>query len=258
MRKPWPFPDFLRRRLLAGLLALPLVAAPALAQGPAPAPAAIAPPARLAIPAPLRLHYTIHGRVSFLPYRASGLLQWAHDGQNYASHLEVNVFLLGKRVQSSRGRLTPDGLQPLHFNDRVDTDRTVVFDYAQGLIRFSEGTAPVPLMAGAQDHLSVFMQLGSLMGAAPQRYPPGTQVTMPAMGIYGPESWSLVVDGPEQLSLPGGEQATVRLSRNPTRSDEPRVELWLAPALGWLPARIRLTQGNGDFVDQQWRSSEPP
>lgn len=257
-------PRFLWRRLLPGLLALGLVVPPALAQtsGAAPAtPTAAAEPSgptRLAIPAALRLHYAIHGRVSFLPYRASGLLHWAHDGQNYESRLEVNVFLLGKRVQSSRGRITAAGLQPLHFNDRVDTDRTVTFDYAQGLIRFSEGTAPEPLMAGAQDHLSVFMQLGSLMGTAPQRYPPGTQLTLPAMGIYGPESWSIVVDGPEALSLPGGELATVRFSRAPARADEPRVELWLAPTLGWLPARIRLTQGNGDFVDQQWRGSEPP
>jgi hypothetical protein len=36
------------------------------------------------------------------------------------------------------------------------------------------------------------------------------------------------------------------------------VEIWLAPALGYLPVRIRLTQDNGDYVDQQWRSSSAP
>ena len=38
---------------------------------------------------------------------------------------------------------------------------------------------------------------------------------------------------------------------------EPRdtqVDIWLAPSLGHLPVRIRLTQDNGDVVDQQLRT----
>jgi hypothetical protein len=31
----------------------------------------------------------------------------------------------------------------------------------------------------------------------------------------------------------------------------------LAPALGYLPARIRITEANGDYVDQQWLATEP-
>jgi hypothetical protein len=37
-----------------------------------------------------------------------------------------------------------------------------------------------------------------------------------------------------------------------------RVEVWLAPALEYLPARIRLTQSNGDEVDMLWRKTEKP
>ena len=60
------------------------------------------------------------------------------------------------------------------------------------------------------------------------------------------------------IELPGGDLAVFKLTRAATRSDEPNAELWLAPALGWLPARIRLHQDNGDFIDQQWRGSEAP
>jgi len=67
-----------------------------------------------------------------------------------------------------------------------------------------------------------------------------------------------VVEDEETLSLPGGELRALKLSRAPTRADEPRAEIWLAPALGWLPVRIRLSQENGDFIDQQWRGSEAP
>jgi hypothetical protein len=35
------------------------------------------------------------------------------------------------------------------------------------------------------------------------------------------------------------------------------VELWLAPALGYLPARILWTQANGDVVDQQLAHHSP-
>lgn len=243
----------LRRRLALGLLGL-LLGAPLLAADSASSGGGAA----LAIPASLRIRYTIRGRIGILPYSASGLLQWVHDEQNYDSRMEVNVFLLGSRVQSSRGRITPAGLQPLYFNDRVHDDRTVEFDYAKAQIRFSEGTPPVPLPAGAQDALSVFMQLGSLVGAAPQRYPAGTELVWPVMSIYGPDTLRFVVAGEEKLRLPGGEQATLKLTRAATRPDEPNAELWLAPALGWLPARIRLSQDNGDFVDQLWRSSESP
>lgn len=237
-------------------MAYALVALPSLARAAEPVPAAAAP--GLTVPAPLRLRYTIHGRVSHIPYRASGSLLWTHNGQSYESRLEVHMFLLGSREQISRGRITPAGLQPLHFNDRVRNDRTVEFDYRQARIRFSEGSEPAPLPPDAQDHLSVFIQLATLIGAAPQRFPKGTEVTLPAMGIYGPESWSIVVGGEERLSLPGGELTTLKLTRAPAKPDEPSAELWLAPALGWLPARIRLTQGEGDVVDQLWRGSEAP
>ena len=53
------------------------------------------------------------------------------------------------------------------------------------------------------------------------------------------------------LDLPFGETATLKLSRQPRREFDQKVELWYAPALGYLPVRSRITQANGDFVDQQ-------
>lgn len=235
---------------------------PAAAPVPAAAASAAAAPPPVAvqavIPGSLRLKYTLRGELSSLSYQASGELLWAHDGQNYEARMEVGAFLLGSRVQHSRGRITPAGLQPLRFADRVRQDRVAEFDHAQQQIRFSEGAPPVALPPDAQDQLSVFMQLGSLISTTPQHYPRGTAITLPAVGVYGPESWSVVVEGEETLSLPGGELRTLKLSRAPTRADEPRAEIWLAPALGWLPVRIRLSQENGDFIDQQWRGSEAP
>lgn len=269
--RPRPPPPLLPALPVAAPEPAPPAAAP---QAPAaPEVAAAAPPPQPAVPPPapeppappqatppgsLRLLYALEGELSRLAYHASGELLWKHDGQHYEARLEIGAFLLGSRVHSSRGRLTPAGLQPLRFIDRVRSDRSAEFDYDKQEIRFSEGPEPVPLPAQAQDQLSVFVQLGSLIGAAPQRYPAGTELALPAVGVYGPETWRFVVGPQEQLSLPGGEQAGLKLTREPARPDEPRAEIWLAPALGWLPARIRLSQPNGDFIDQRWRGSETP
>jgi hypothetical protein len=237
----------------------PAAAEPPPAVAAAPQPAASAPPPpRALVPGSVRLKYTLEGEISHLAYHANGELLWAHDGQQYEARMEVSAFLLGSRVQSSRGRLTPQGLQPQRFVDRVRNDRVAEFDYDKSQIRFSDGPEPVPLPPDAQDQLSVFVQLGSLIAGAPQDYPEGTAVTLPAIGVYGPESWRVVVGTEEKLNLPGGEQMALRLTREATRADEPRVDVWLAPALGWLPVRIRLSQSNGDFIDQQWRGSEAP
>ena len=89
------------------------------------------------------------------------------------------------------------------------------------------------------------------------RYPPGTQITQPTVSAREAEVWTLTVEGVEQLDLPGGQLEALRLVRQPRRPYDQRIEVWLARQLHWLPARIRITQANGDFVDQRWRGSEP-
>ena len=59
----------------------------------------------------------------------------------------------------------------------------------------------------------------------------------------------------EKLQMPGGDISAVRLWRDPNGEHDAKGEIWLAPDVGYLPVRIRLTQPNGDFVDQQWRET---
>jgi acyl-CoA hydrolase len=55
----------------------------------------------------------------------------------------------------------------------------------------------------------------------------------------------------ETLTLPFGILSTIKLSRQPRREFDQKVEIWYAPSLGYLPVRSKITQHNGDFVDQQ-------
>jgi hypothetical protein len=64
-----------------------------------------------------------------------------------------------------------------------------------------------------------------------------------------------VVQGEETLDLPGGQLRTRKLLRLPEASDNLGAELWLAPALNWMPARIRLREGRTSDVDLQWSQS---
>ena len=50
--------------------------------------------------------------------------------------------------------------------------------------------------------------------------------------------------------------ATLKLTRNPRKEFDIKVELWLAPGMDYVPVRLRLTQPNGDWLDQQWSSTD--
>ena len=48
----------------------------------------------------------------------------------------------------------------------------------------------------------------------------------------------------------------LKLTRSPRKEFDQKVELWLAPGMDYVPVRLRLTQPNGDSVDQQWSSTD--
>ena len=209
-----------------------------------------APAPRLSLPASARLRYELTGVVRGLTYYAHGTLDWQHDGASYQLRMDIGAFLLGSRVQASEGEVSASGLRPRRFSDRVHSERTVTFDPAQGVIRFSEGADPVPWSADAQDALSVFVQLGSLLLGSAPAYAVGETLELTAVGVYGPERWVFRVEPDEVLVLDGQAVATRKVRRAATRDDEPSIELWFAPAWGGLPVRIRLTQGEGDTADR--------
>jgi hypothetical protein len=62
----------------------------------------------------------------------------------------------------------------------------------------------------------------------------------------------------ESLSLAGGEQRALKLVRNPRLAFDQKVELWLATQLDYMPVRLKITEANGDFIDQKWLSIEAP
>lgn len=211
-----------------------------------------------AIPAPALLKYDIKGEVKGFAYFANGTLLWQHNGGNYDAQLEISHFLLGSRTQTSAGQLTTHGLEPLRFADKARTEVAAQLDHSQKQVTFTADGTQTKLETGAQDQLSVFLQLGALLGGESQRYQPGDRLAFQAVGARSSEQWIFEVGRMESLTLPGGVLQAIRLVRNPPAQGAPKVEVWLAPQMQYLPVRIRLTQGDGDFVEQQWRSLKKP
>jgi hypothetical protein len=207
------------------------------------------------IPPPARLKYDIKGEVKGFPYQVNGDLRWAQDGKTYDARMEISHFLLGSRVQTSTGQLTRFGLEPTRFGDKVRSEVAAHFDYGKNKVTFSANTPDVPLLPGAQDQLSVFMQLAAMFGANPKGFAQGSSLPFQAVGPRSADSWVFNVGALEKLQMPGGAISAVRLWRDPNGEHDAKGEIWLAPDVGYLPVRIRLTQPNGDFVDQQWRET---
>jgi hypothetical protein len=215
-------------------------------------------PTAFKAPGSALLKYSVQGKVKQFNYFASGELLWKNEGERYDARLEISAFLLGSRVQTSSGALGNEGLMPTRFGDKNRSELAAHFQRDKGLISFSANTPDVPLLKGAQDRLSIVLQLSALLAADPERFPVGTMLSFQTVSQREAEVWQFVVEKPETIELPFGNLATLKLNRKPRREFDQQIEIWFAPELGYLPARLRITNANGDQVDQLLRSLERP
>ena len=210
------------------------------------------------IPAPVFLKYQVLGMSKQMNYSAWAEFSWQHDGQRYDSKLEVGAFLLGSRSQTSQGTLGAEGLMPQRFGDKFRTEVASHFQRDKGVVSFSNNAPEVSMLKGAQDRLSVVMQIAALLSAEPDRYPVGTMLSFQTVATRDAEVWLFLVEKAETLQLPYGDVPTIKINRKPRKEFDQTIELWFAPSIDYLPVRLRVTNANGDFVDQQLRKVEKP
>ncbi|MDH6182754.1 DUF3108 domain-containing protein [Polaromonas sp. CG_23.6] len=218
---------------------------------PPPPPATQTPVSAMALATSARLDYRMTGSAKGLTYHAQGELLWENAGGSYNARMTVKALFIGSRTMSSTGQISAQGLAPTRFSDKSRTEVAAHFEPDKGQISFSANTPTVPWIQGAQDRVSVFLQLGGMLAGNPSGFPAGSTISTLTVGPRAADNWTFVVEGPELLALPFGETATVKLSRQPRRDYDQKVEIWFAPALDYLPVRSRITQANGDFVDQE-------
>lgn len=213
---------------------------PAAATSPAPAPAAeaperasTAPPLRLAGPAAWTYRLRQNGQ------DGQALLEWQPqpDGR-YSLRLSRRIGERALPAQLSVGQLGSTGLVPERYALQLGgRDRQAVnFDTEGGQVSFSASPARLDLPDGAQDRLSWWLQLAALVQAA---HPGGT--------VPGAR-WRVWVAGPrgelrewvfEALPAEPEDAGTLHLRRQTLGPHDPGVDLWLDPARGFWPARLR-------------------
>lgn len=224
--------------------ATPKADTPAIATAPKPPSVSVA-------PTQTRLVYDITGEVKGRSVFAEGLLEWTVKDGRYDASLAVRMVLLGTRTQTSVGRIGPQGLMPERFGERQRDDAATHFDYEGQRVRFSRNRPDAPLLPGTQDRLSVILQLAVSMHANPQDFQTGREWSMPVASSREVENWRWLVGELETLALPKGSVSARHLTRPAMNERDSTIELWMAPTLQHLPVRIRITQSNGDWLDQR-------
>jgi hypothetical protein len=94
------------------------------------------------------------------------------------------------------------------------------------------------------------MQLGGLLAGDPARYtrradrhPDRGHARRRPLGLQDRRAKKSCTCRPANSWCASSPATRARISTN--------LELWLAPALGYLPVRIKQTQANGDFADMR-------
>lgn len=208
------------------------------------------------LPPSALLSYRLNGQEKGINYQASGELRWQRNDSAYAMSLTVKAFLLGSRHWRSVGQINATGLVPTRFSDSWRSERATHFDRPNQRIVFSSNAPTAPLQPGAQDQVSLYAQLAAAMAQSGQRMPPGTRLQIQTATVRDALPWLLTLEKLETLQVEGKSLQAVKWVCQPRNRFDAQVEFWVSAAHDWLPARIRITQVSGSFIDLQLTGRE--
>ena len=184
--------------------------------------------------------------------RGEAILDWQPQGpRSYRLTLDVKAPLSGTvMAQVSTGLVDTTGLAPVRLTDRRlgSSERALnVQRSADGAepprVSFSSRTDSAPFPPGSQDLLSWMVQIAGILQARHDLGASGdTPIEMLVVGVRGDQQrWKLRPDSEAD--------GLIHLIRRPEGPYETQAEVWLDPARHHLPARIRLTESNGESLE---------
>ena len=210
-------------------------------------------------PENIQINYKLTGQERGLNYYASGYLKWQvkpanSSPRNYEAELNVRAFLIGSRVWRSQGVLTGDGLAPKRYSDTWRSERAAHFDPDLRQISFSGNTPSAPLQAGAQDQVSLFIQMAAAVVA--QNFKTDTELNIQTATSRDAVNWRLTYKSDEPIEVKGERLETQKWVCLPRGKYDSQIELWLSKSHGGMPVRIKITQVSGNFIDMEMSSTE--
>ncbi len=208
-------------------------------------------------PASTRMSYALSGNYQG-EVLGTAQVEWIRSGTRYQVHLDIvigpSVAPLITRRMSSDGDITAQGLAPR----RYDEDTKVVFRDRRRITMLFEPDAVVmpsgerrERWAGLQDSASQFVQLTFMFTLNPELLRVGKQIEVPLALPKNIDRWTYEVVKEELLQTPFGAVPSfhVKPKRLTRGGSELRAEIWFAPQLRYLPARIRIEQDAQTYLD---------
>ncbi|MFM0042062.1 DUF3108 domain-containing protein [Paraburkholderia sediminicola] len=190
-----------------------------------------------------------------------GTIHWASNAQSYEMVVSVPLPFVGTFVYSSHGHIDAFGLAPDQYIEKRGRrpDDVAIFNRTDKKIAFTRTPTTLPLPDGAQDRFSMVMQLAALVRGDPATYKPGVTRQFFVVDNDSGENWPVETIGDETIRTAQGYLETRHFKRLPRHDgDLRRIDVWLAPSLGWLPARIMQTEPNGTQFELVWRGKLNP
>ena len=209
-------------------------------------------------PAPSLLQFELSGTSKGVRYTANASLSWKYQDNQYQLRHEIQAFVFGKRSQTSVGQIGAGGLLPTRFGDQFRQEQAAHFDRAKGVLIYSANTPSQAIEEGAQDRASLFVQLAAAMAGTPSLRDQGQQLSFQVVSAKQAENWTFAVLGSEKIKLPLGDMDSLKLHRVPRNEYDQKIDIWLSPTHGYLPARIRIVQANGDVIEETLQSAGKP
>ena len=238
----------------------PAAPTPPSASSPTPAPAL--PPwlaqAKFVWPAPVLLNYELSGTSKGVRYTASASISWQQQDSSYQLRHEIQAFVFGKFSHSSVGQIGASGLLPTRFGDLRRQEQAAHFERSKGLLIYSANTPSQAIEEGAQDRVSLFVQLAAAMAGTPDLRNLGQTLSFQVVSAKQAEVWTFAVQGNEKITTLLGDLDSLKLHRVPRNEYDQKIDMWLSPAHGYLPARLRITQANGDVIEETLKSVAKP
>ncbi len=193
--------------------------------------------------------------------RGSARLEWQPQGARYEARLAATSGGAPLLSWNSSGGFDDAGIAPDRYTARGRHGSTLAANFRRdaGKVTYSGPAVEHALAPGAQDHLSWMLQLAAIAAADPSRIGPERKVSLLVVGARGDaDVWTFTHVGDETLVLAEGGTPTVHLRREPARAYDTRADVWLAPALHFLPLRARLANAADSDALQLTLRELPP
>jgi hypothetical protein len=214
-------------------------------------------------PLSTRLSYAMTGSFRGGPIHGQAQVEWLRKGAAYQVHLDVSAGpsfapFFTRRI-SSQGALTPDGIAPQRYDEEekrllLDGSRASVF-FLGAEVQLAHGVRQ-PLARGAQDSASQFVQLTWLFLTGREALDVGRRVEFPLVLPRRQYAWQYEVVGEAVVDTPMGPLASWHLRpTQPVVGGDLAAELWVAPALQYLPVRLLIRQSAETVIDLTLKSA---